>query len=424
MGVFMSPAKVTVSIGTTFDAAGAAAAKVAIGAVGASASVADKALLAYAQTTAKLQSSQGNAAGAAQTLTSALSQVDRSTKQALAAENQLVAANNALAKSSAAAAGGFQVLPRTIAGLSGEAASAAQSITSLVGSFTAVSGAVMAFKGIYDIAQLGAQAQLVRTRFDSLAASAGTTGDALMKALRSASGGEISDLNLSLAANKAQLLGVADSAEEFGTLMSIARDRAQQMGISTTQAFDDLTTGLGRGSKLILDNLGILVNTDQANQAYAASIGKTVSALTDQERKQALINQVLKDGQATIAATGGAVESSASQIAQGQAAFDNLKTSVGQIAAIKLGPLAADVGAVANALAGAGDLSKAFSGATDFASRFTPIVGTVRSLTDAVDSAGTSVARFAGIEVRDGFAPLRESFAAWVELLGGAPCRC
>jgi hypothetical protein len=414
-------AKVVVGISTTFDAAGAAAAKVAIGQVGNEASKADKALLSYAQSAAKLQAAQGNAAGAAQTLTSALSQVDRSTKQAIAAETQLTAANNALAKSSAAAAGGFQVLPRTIAGLSGEAAAAASSITSLVGSFTAVSGAVMAFKGVYDIAQLGAQAQLVNTRFQSLAQSAGTTGDALMKALRAGSGGEISDLNLQLAANKAQLLGVANSAEQFGVLMSIARDRAQQMGISTTQAFDDLTTGLGRGSKLILDNLGILVNAQQANDTYAASIGKTSAALTDQERKQALINQVLKDGQASISATGGAVESTASQIAQGQAAFDNLKTAVGGLAAVKLGPLAAEIGTIASAIAGVGDIGVAFGNVADLGAKFNPVVNTVQALTDAVDSAGTSVARFAGIEVRDGFAPLRESFAAWVELLGGAP---
>jgi hypothetical protein len=413
--------KIVVGISTTFDSAGAAAAKVAIGAVGNEASKADKSLLAYAQATAKLQSSQGNATGAASTLSSALSQVDRSTKQAISAETQLVSVNNALAKSAASAAGGFQVLPRTIAGLSGEAAAAAQSVTSLVGSVTAVSGAVMAFKGVYDIAQLGAQAQLVNTRFQSLATSAGTTGDALMKALRAGSGGEISDLNLQLAANKAQLLGVASSAEQFGTLMSIAKDRAQQMGITTTQAFDDLTTGLGRGSKLILDNLGIIVDADAANQAYAASIGTTVSALTDQERKQALINQVLKDGQATIAATGGAVESTAGQIAQGQAAFDNLKASIGGVAAIKLGPLAEDVGKVVNALAGAGDIGAAFGNVADLGAKFNPVVNTVQALTQAVDQAGASLGQLAGIEVRDGFSPLRDSISAWLNLLGLAP---
>src|SRR5690606_17413735 len=98
------------------------------------------------------------------------------------------------------------------------------------------------------------------------------------------------------AANRSMLLGVADTAEEMSTLMQIAAERGQAMGISVTQAFDDIVTGLGRGSALILDNLGILVDAEEANRAYAETLGKTASALTDAEKKQALINAVLAQG--------------------------------------------------------------------------------------------------------------------------------
>lgn len=339
---------VQVGIQTTYNNSGASAAAQGLNTVAQNASKADKALLQSAQTQARLASSQGDAARSAQILSNALSQVDRTTLQALRAETQLVNANNALAKSAQSASGGFAVLPRTIDGFSGSAQAAAQAVGVIASSAAIATTALAALKGAYDLAQLGAQAQLVETRFDGLAVAAGTTGDALIKALRAGSGGEISDLNLQLAANKAQLLGVAHSAEEFGVLMSIARDRAQQMGITTTQAFDDLVTGLGRGSRLILDNLGILVNADAANQAYAASIGKTVSALTDEERKQALINQVLKDGQATIAQTGGAVEGHAATYAQLSAATENAKSSLGSFLSNVLEPSAQKLTATAD----------------------------------------------------------------------------
>lgn len=388
-------------------------------------------ILSLAQAEARLLSTQGQNTAAFAKLNSAIAQSSAGAVQLTRAKTQLAQIDNKLSGQSQSLTSLFQGQSAAVAGLGqqlgqlgGSAGGLASSFGALAGSLGTV-GSVGAAIGIgkvaIDLATVGANAALVRTRFDGLATTAGTTGDALLKALRAGSGGEISDLNLQLAANKAQLLGVASSAEQFGTLMSIARDRAQQMGISTTQAFDDLTTGLGRGSKLILDNLGILVNTDQANQAYAASIGKTVAALTDQERKQALINQVLKDGQATIAQTGGAVESTASQIAQGQVAFENLKASVGELAAIRLGPLAEDVGAVVNALAGSGDRLAAIGSGIDLAGKINPMTSAFQSLISVVDSATGSVARFAGLEVRDNFSPLRESLNQWLQLLGLAP---
>lgn len=107
-----------------------------------------------------------------------------------------------------------------------------------------------------------------------------------------------------LSANKAMSLGVAKNTNDFTTLMDIARIKAKNMGITTTQAYNDIVTGLGRGSAMILDNLGITVNAAQANEEYAKSIGKTVNQLTDAEKKQALVNKVVSDGKKELEAMG------------------------------------------------------------------------------------------------------------------------
>lgn len=103
-----------ITISTQFQGTGAAAAKVALGQVGAEASKAEKQLLAYATATAAAQRRQGDAAGSVRTLTAAINQVAPGTRQAIAAEGQLAAALAAVEKQ---AKGVGDALPRTFAGI-------------------------------------------------------------------------------------------------------------------------------------------------------------------------------------------------------------------------------------------------------------------------------------------------------------------
>lgn len=297
--------------------------------------------LSLAQTYARGQAAAGDYAGAIARLSSAMNaQSVVSVRQAAQIQNQIQAyeraAQAARDKAQAEAQG---------AGVMGQ-------LTGIAGQLGVALALPAAAAGAAQLARQGATADLVRVRFEQLATTAGTTGQALLSALRAASGGEIADLNLQLAANRAQMLGVADSAEELATLMAIARDRAQSLGTDSATAFDDLVTGLGRGSPLILDNLGILVKVGEANDAYAASLGKTASQLTAAEQKQALINAVLEQGRASLAATGGAADSTAGSIAKFDAAVANLTNKLG----------AGLAGAAAPTL----DLLSSFTNAFDF----------------------------------------------------------
>jgi hypothetical protein len=139
-----------------------------------------------------------------------------------------------------------------------------------------------------------------RIAFENLAKTHGQSADTILKSLQEVSKGTISANDLMLSANRAMTLGVATNTDQFTALMEIARDRARVMGLTTTQAFNDIVTGIGRGSPLILDNLGIIVNATEANEIYAQSIGKTASELTEAEKQQALLNSVLEQGVKSI----------------------------------------------------------------------------------------------------------------------------
>ena len=53
------------------------------------------------------------------------------------------------------------------------------------------------------------------------------------------------------------------------------------MGVDAAFGLESLSLGLGRQSRLYLDNLGIVVSATQAYSNFAREIGKTADTLSD-----------------------------------------------------------------------------------------------------------------------------------------------
>ena len=174
----------------------------------------------------------------------------------------------------------------------GTAAGGLSGLAKVAGAAGLVAFGVQAAQAAVELANLGNQSIAMRASFEQMAGGA-DNARTILEALTQASRGTVTQYDLMLASNRAMLLGVADSAEEFSQLMQIAAARGRAMGLSTTQAFNDIVTGLGRMSPLILDNLGIVVDQQKAQEAYAVTLNKTAAQLTDAEKKQALVNEVI-----------------------------------------------------------------------------------------------------------------------------------
>ncbi len=93
-------------------------------------------------------------------------------------------------------------------------------------------------------------------------------------------------------ANQAVLLGLP--IEGFDQLAANAIKLGRAMGIDALKSVDSLTLGVGRQSKLILDNLGIIVNAEDAQKKYAAANKITGRELTDTEKKIAFQTEAYK----------------------------------------------------------------------------------------------------------------------------------
>jgi hypothetical protein len=103
---------------------------------------------------------------------------------------------------------------------------------------------------------------------------------------RDAFGGMISDMDLARMGNKAFALGVVENGVQFEALARGVSAIAMNLGEDAAQLMDNAATAIGRGSALILDNLGIILDSAKAEEIYAASLGKTVKELTAYEKSQ------------------------------------------------------------------------------------------------------------------------------------------
>lgn len=204
-------------------------------------------------------------------------------------------------------------------------------------------------RGAMDLGRLGASSLDAKRGFNELAQEAGTSGAALMNALHAGSAGAINNQQLMLAANRAMMLDVADSADEMGALMAVAANRGKKLGMDTQSAFNDLVTGLGRASPQILDNLAIMIDSNQVYAQYAQSIGKSASALTDAEKKQALVNSVVAEGRRLMADQSSTTESAALSFERMDAAIQNSKSALGELFAPAVAVVAENIARAAEA---------------------------------------------------------------------------
>ncbi len=181
------------------------------------------------------------------------------------------------------------------------------------------------------MAETGAQAEALEASFQRMAMQSGQSGSDMLAAMQQASGGMIANQDLMLSANRAMSFGVADNAAEMTQLIQVAMAQAAKMGIPVQQAFNDLVTGVGRLSPMILDNLGVTVKAETAYANYAASIGKSADALTQAEQRQAFLNEMMAAVPNAAEEAEAAANTNAAAWDRWNSSIQNLGDSVGKL---------------------------------------------------------------------------------------------
>ena len=204
--------------------------------------------------------------------------------------------------------------------------------TILVGAIAAVGTAVTGLGAVIKSAFDYAPVENMRRAFEGLAVSAGSTGKAILKAMKEATGGTIAARDAMKAFDLAAQLVSVDFAMKLPEAMQYLQKVSAATGESMDFLLESLVRGVGRLSPMILDNLAIQVNLTEAYKAYAKQIGKSVSALTKQEKQMALMNQVLELLRRNTEAMPDITDSAAVAWQRMKAAFRDVRDAIGRLA--------------------------------------------------------------------------------------------
>ena len=155
--------------------------------------------------------------------------------------------------------------------------------------------------------ELAKQGEGIRMAFDRL-----NRPDILDK-VREATHGTVSDLELMKQAVKFKDFNL--DLDEMGTLLAFAQQKAKDTGQSVDYMVDSITTGLGRQSLMILDNLGLSAAEIKAKMKETGDMTKAVGAIIREQ----------------MAAAGEYVETAADRAAQATVSMQNKMEELGRL---------------------------------------------------------------------------------------------
>jgi hypothetical protein len=139
----------------------------------------------------------------------------------------------------------------------------------------------------------------VSTAFATLSGSTESASVAIGK-LEKATDGTMTSFELFKQANNAMILGVTTNSDEMAEMFDMAQRLGEALGRDTASSVESLVTGIGRQSRLMLDNIGIIVDSEKAYQDYAKELRKSAKDLTDSEKKQAFLNATLESARQKV----------------------------------------------------------------------------------------------------------------------------
>lgn len=201
-----------------------------------------------------------------------------------------------------------------IAGARKDLTSFTNSITDMAKTIGLAFGVQQVASFTIEVSKLAGEFDSVKTAFDRLKNSR-----QLMEDLKKATNDTVSELDLMKRAVQASNFDI--SLKALPKLLEFATLRAQQTGQSVNYLVDSIVTGIGRKSKLILDNLGIsAVQLEQAlggASTAASSIGEVADA----------VGRIAEQNLKNMAGFADNAKSSFDQLA---ASWENFKVSLGQ----------------------------------------------------------------------------------------------
>ena len=164
----------------------------------------------------------------------------------------------------------------------------------LVRAYALLAANVFALTAAFGVLSRSAQIDTLTESMKILSTTGGTFIENLAKQMRDASGGAI---DLAQAFRQVSLASSAGlSTKEIEGLTLVARGAAISLGRNLPDAMDRIFRGAIKLEPEILDEIGLFVRVDEAAERYGATLNKSASSLSQAEKRQGFLNEILRQG--------------------------------------------------------------------------------------------------------------------------------
>lgn len=194
-------------------------------------------------------------------------------------------------------------------------------ITALRRSLVMLQNATVALMAIGFVARLiqfakvstdiAARNETLAVSLDNVGKTAGYSADQIAYAVEA-----LKDTGITTQAARQSLLQMAQANIEWThatKLARIAQNAAVIGNINSSEAFQRMITGIQRGEVEILKTIGLSVNFQQAYKKQAQILGKTTEELSETEKAQARVSEVMRAGEGIAGSYESAMETAGKQ---------------------------------------------------------------------------------------------------------------
>lgn len=167
--------------------------------------------------------------------------------------------------------------------------------SSVVGAYATLAANLFALTAAFNALKGAAAMEQVERGLEALGARTGQTLTVAAKGLKEVTANAINTEQAMRSA--AQVFSAGFDSKDLERIGKVANDASFALGRSMTDSMDRLTRGVIKLEPELLDELGIMTRLGEATKAYASQMGKTESALTTAEKRQAFFNSVMAEGE-------------------------------------------------------------------------------------------------------------------------------
>lgn len=253
----------------------------------------------------------------------------------------------------------------------------------------------VAAKETFDLIIAGEKEIKLENKFKVLAQQAGIAGDAIRDDLTKAVDGLVGESELLQLASET-FIQLGNNAKQLPQILELARKTYAVFGGDVVKNTEAITNAIFTGQTRQLKQLGILVDTEKVYKDYARTLGTVVPLLSEQQKQQALLNEVLRQGNErfrNVDVDGGKATDAVKRFS---VAVGELKDQLAILASNTLGQTLADAAnSVSKFVAG---INKAFQTANNPADQVEKLNMQIRYLTGSIKGAEEQLRNFNAVE--------------------------